>query len=561
MFNPSKYQTAIRDWFQRGIGSAIVQAVPGSGKTTTLIWLLTSLYSFLKAKRVLLTSFGKKTVTTLEAKLRAALGAVPNCWTIKTLNGLGNGSVVAHLVNTLGVPRKAIELHGATNFRGYKVPEKSMCILWDMFPKGSNGKRPNEYFIYGNFVKRLVSLAKNEGIGALVPDETQAWLNLIAYHGLWLPSKQGNEARAVEIAQDVLRTSNLWAQQGKLDFDDQLYLVSLWDLELPKQDFILSDEQQDTNRIQLDMLRRMSTPDTRALLVGDERQSIYGFRGADANAMTKAQDMFKAQPLPLSICYRCSKAVIDKANDIAARWYCIKQGIEYNAADWQGEKAVIQAADNAPEGEVKELETYSADTFKSTDAVLCRNVAPLVKLAYQFIRKQIACHVLGRDIGQNLVQLVKQMDAANVEDLENKLREYQARETGKALDRDRQSEADAINDRCDCVRLFIDNLTEGNRTVEAVTVAISKLFSDTEGTLTLSTVHRAKGLEYPQVFILDNALMPSKYAEQEHQLEQEYNLMFVAYSRAMLNMYFITSDGWTDTPAQDEGEAVTDLEG
>lgn len=542
-FKPSKYQSAIRDWLIGGTGSAQVLAVPGSGKTTTLTWLI----SFLsQAKRVLLTSFGKKTTTTLEEKVCAFLGgSLPRAWQVATLHRIGRAAVVKHL-ESRGVSKRSIVQHGATNFRGFKVPDKTMCILWEKFPKAANGKRPQEYFLYGNFVKRLVGLAKNEGVGRLVPDTSEIWGNLIARHGLWLASNQATESRAIEIAREVLGISNQWSEQGKIDFDDHIFLVSFWDLQLEKQDFILLDEGQDVNRIQLDMIWRMSTSDTRCLFVGDNRQSIYGFRGADANAMEKARAMFNCALLPLSICYRCSKAVVAKANEIAARWECIKTNVPYVASDWQGDKAAIEASPDAQDGKVQTLDEYTPDTFNASDAILCRNTAPLVKLAYQLIKAGKACHVLGREIGQGLIELVKRLDATSIDDLDSKLREYQQRETGKQLDRDNQAEADAISDRCDCVRLFVEGLKESQRTVENLISSITSMFTDTNGSsLTLATIHKAKGLEWDKVYILEEQLMPSKYATQVWQLEQEYNLMFVANTRAKLETYYIMNEGLT----------------
>lgn len=544
MFNPSKYQTAIRNWLVNGAGSAIVKAVAGSGKTTLLLWLL----EFVNVtKVVLLASFGSKTVKTLADKVAAKLGDIPKHWIIRTFNSIGFQPIKKYLASAYGVGWKQVKLHGCKDWRGVQVPEKTDCILWDMFPKDSENKRPKEYFMYRNYVKRLISLAKNDGIGtSLREDVVQSWEALAIRHNLMLQSPQAKEQRAIEIARDVLKTSNVWATQGKLDFDDQLYLVALWDLPLPKIDLGLIDEYQDTNPIQLFMLGKMAKQDTRFLLVGDDAQSIYGFRGADADAMEKGRDMFNCTELPLSVCYRSSKAVVSKTNEARARVECLKTNREFNLAEWQGDKALVFAADNAPEGKTEILDAYDKTTFVVTDSIICRNVAPLVKLAYRLLKAGVACHVLGKDIGERLLALVDRMGAETVDELLEKTNEYQAREVSSLLDKGRELEAQSIIDNCDCVRMFVDGLKESDRTIDALKANVAKLFEDKNGKLTLSTIHKAKGLEFPRVFILDRELIPSKYAEQTWQLLQEYNLLHVAESRAQLETYYISSDDWSD---------------
>jgi superfamily I DNA/RNA helicase len=66
------------------------------------------------------------------------------------------------------------------------------------------------------------------------------------------------------------------------------------------------------------------------------------------------------------------------------------------------------------------------------------------------------------------------------------------------------------------------------------------MFGETSGgVVTLSTIHKAKGLEAERVFILDAWRLPSFYAKLPHQLEQEYNLLYVAITRAQRELYYV----------------------
>jgi len=65
---------------------------------------------------------------------------------------------------------------------------------------------------------------------------------------------------------------------------------------------------------------------------------------------------------------------------------------------------------------------------------------------------------------------------------------------------------------------------------------------DGRGVLTLCTMHKAKGLEWPRVAILQPELIPSPFARREHQLRQEYNLRYVGETRFQQELYFIKAE-------------------
>jgi DNA helicase-2/ATP-dependent DNA helicase PcrA len=171
---------------------------------------------------------------------------------------------------------------------------------------------------------------------------------------------------------------------------------------------------------------------------------------------------------------------------------------------------------------------------------LCRNTAPLIDLAYHCIGKGIGCEILGRDIGKGLQVLIDKMKAASIEELEQRLSQYQLRETAKFRAKDQESRADALNDRVNCIFKVIDHLPEPERTLPGLSGALQSLFGDGEGVrLTLSTVHKAKGREWPRVGILQPELMPSRWAKQDWQKTQETNLMYVAWTRATQELIFL----------------------
>jgi superfamily I DNA/RNA helicase len=379
----------------------------------------------------------------------------------------------------------------------------------------------DEFELYNSFVCTLVGLAKGEGIGALVPDTDEQWWKLVEHHGLYLDSEEADEARGIEIARKLLTYSNACAAKGDLDYNDQLYLVILWKLRLWQNDIVFVDEVQDTNPTRRAMLWLLLRPRGRLFAVGDPCQSIYGFTGATTDAMDIIAREFNAEELPLTVSYRCAQAVVEHA----------QQWVDY-----------IEASSFAPVGRCEQgVELVKAlEVLTATDAVLCRQTAPLVTLAYKLIAKGRAVRVAGKEIGEGLVNLVHSQRAKGIDRLVEKLQAWCDREVAKFRAKGDETRAEGVEDRTECVMVIIANLPETKRTIPALVAQINGLFEDNGSKmLTLSTVHKAKGQEWDTVAILRPDLMPSKGARQQWQLDQEINLMYVAATRAKTTLLYL----------------------
>lgn len=205
---------------------------------------------------------------------------------------------------------------------------------------------------------------------------------------------------------------------------------------------------------------------------------------------------------------------------------------------------MITSHPDAPEGLVSSLSVYTSSAFTPNSAILCRNTAPLVKFAYSLLQRDIPCYIRGKDIGASLAILVKKMHAANLPDLRERLSSWHNREAQRLLGEDRSTEK--IDDQFACLYYFIDSLDESSQSVASLLAKVDLMFSDQSSSskVCLSTVHKAKGLEFPTVFILDFTLMPSKYAKLPWQKKQERNLIYVAITRSMHTLHYISSDCW-----------------
>lgn len=313
--------------------------------------------------------------------------------------------------------------------------------------------------------------------------------------------------------------------KGVISFGEQIYLPLKWDMPLPQYDWVLVDEAQDSNPIRREMAKRMRKASCRMIWVGDDRQAINGWTGADNNALEQIIEQLNCKVFPMTVTFRCSKAVVRRAQRLVPDY---------------------QAAENNPEGEeysISEEEFAKIELISdrgdngTPDAVICRNTAPLVKIAYKLFARGVRCHVEGRDIGKGLIKLLSQFKAKTLPTLITRLGDYKEKEVAKLMNNGQEMAADSLVDKIESLLAIIESLPKG-ATVDSLTVQVDTLFADTDGkgtgSIPLMTAHRSKGLEFTRVFAWGmEKFIPSKYAKQEWQLAQEENLEYVTITRAI----------------------------
>lgn len=479
---PSKYQQGIFDFVKSEVGNAVVRAVAGSGKTTTLV----ESFKLVKGSGIFL-AFNKSIATELAARCPPHVQA-------RTFHSLCYKPVLS------AVGAKVVDTDKIYNLIKQHLSQE-------------------ESRMYGTFVAKLVGLARNAGIGALVGDDSSEFMKLIDHHELQLDFEEANEQDAITLTRDILHRSN---ESKTVDFDDLLYFAVLKGVRLPKFDWVFVDEAQDTNVIQRAILRKIIAEGGRLVAVGDASQAIYGFRGADSDAMDLiARDFAPCADLPLSVTYRCARAIVDVAKNYVPE---------------------IEAAPNAKQGEVRNLNfDWKLTDFSSKDLVVCRNTKPLLDLGFRLLRARIPLRIMGRDIGDGLIALIRKCEkrGGNVEDFVARLEEWRERETEKAIAKGLEAKADAIADKADTLLMLTEELPESNRTTAELIRILQSLFTDVNSRITLATIHKAKGLEAESVWWLAPSLCPSRWAKQPWQQQQEQNLMYVAVTRAKSKLSLI----------------------
>lgn len=307
---------------------------------------------------------------------------------------------------------------------------------------------------------------------------------------------------------------------GVISYGEMLYLPLYFNMPIPTYDWVCVDEAQDSNPARREFAKRMCKPSCRMLWVGDDRQAIYGWAGADNDALDQIIVQFACTVYPMTVTFRCGKTIVKLAQTLVP---------DYKAADINADGTVS----NMNEDE------FSKADMQPTDAIICRNTAPLVRTAYKLIGRGVACHVEGKNIGKQLLPLLYRWSRIkNVAPYSDKLREYRDTETAKLMAKNDEAAAEQLNDRVETIFAIIEYMPKGSLVSEIQAYA-EKLFADSEDGepaqhVTLLTIHRSKGLEYPRVFGLGtNKYLPSPYARQDWQQQQEANLLYVNYTRAI----------------------------
>ena len=500
----SQYQLAVRDEATNGSGSIAVNAVAGSGKSTTIEWLV---LTGALVGSILVCAFNKHIATPMAELLKPA-GNAEVC----TINSHGNRTVKFH------AGRRDWDYLDSGKYRNYvrDAIYAANQTVKDIWPQAS--------------ITRLVDLARST-LACTVNSSGRVSLTRADYHNMVNNFDITIESEIDEFCynttiQILQRGLDNWKQV--IDFGDQNWLPNVLNLRPKTYDWVIVDEAQDLNAMQLEYVVKCAGANGRVLAVGDPRQAMYGFTGAMPDSFDRIVARTKATVLPLSVCYRCPTSHLDLAREI----------VPY-----------IENGPNAKQGTIGPANwTGLHEQWEKDDIVLCRLNAPNLELAYDQISKGVGARIRGGDLGKGLKADIKKISKlagftfnafhmfAN-RFLENEIQAILRRnggdDTDPAIERKR--------DRHSCLMLIYNNNTTCT-SVDCLNRAIDELFDERNATVILSSVHKAKGAQANRIFLLQPELMPLSFATKEWQIQQEWNIKYVALTRAKKALYNIVDD-------------------
>ena len=526
-FTPSKYQKDIFNFIRKDNKNGLISAVAGSGKTTTLIKALEIIP---EDKSVLFMAFNKS--ISEEIKKRIPLGKLID---IKTVHSHGFTILTSNIETVIEKDKYHLIYKNIINFisgkdgesiKQYNFDEEHISYI-ESIKKFMNGKDLYDTNFRNN-VNKLINLSRlhfidfdtfSIGISELkmISIKNSIESNDYECEVSWYMSKLG------------IYVNNI------IDYTDMIFLPNVLKFDVPKYDFVFIDECQDLNTCQRLLMLQSIKPETgRFIAVGDPKQSIYAFAGADSESYEKLRQLPNTKELPLSVTYRCGKEIIEQVKHI---------------------NPLIKPHTKNGKGNV--LDTFSYLDIEDGDMVLCRNTFPIVSLCVSFLCRGKKAFIIGSDIGLSLKNMIKncenKSEPFNMDNVLSRLHHEKQKMIDKIMIKNGVSNKEASEESS--IILFkekieiINALSEDIEDPLIVMKKIDEIFSDNKQQgICLSNIHKSKGLESDRVFILHQELMPSKRAVLPWEIEQENNLIYVAYTRAKKTLGFITDyDAWAST--------------
>lgn len=337
-------------------GPSLVLAGAGSGKTRVLIYRLAYLLSRgVPAENILLVTFTNKASKEMIHRAETVLKS--------SLAGLWAGTF--HHVGNMILRKETQTIGYLANFTIIDK-EDSKDLLEDCIEELGYTKDA-KLFPKKDIISNIYSICVN---------------SLKEVGGVILETYPHIEEYSTPIKKVLALYEQKKKQSNTMDFNDLLkYWLKILEIdELCKKysgnfRYILVDEYQDTNRIQFEIIKKLSSIHKNILVVGDDAQSIYSFRGADINNLLDFPKTFEgAKIYKLEINYRSSPQILALANNI----------ITHNINQFPKALKAVKSAAEKPMA-VKTKDVYAQAKFVAQRALELNNCGiPLKEIAVLF---------------------------------------------------------------------------------------------------------------------------------------------------------------------------------
>lgn len=472
--NWSEFQKNIFRNIAKEDGHLIIEALAGSGKTTSLI---ESFKYVPKGKNIIALAFNKSIQTELQSRS-------PSYVMAKTYHSIGLMAIKQRFNN--------VEIDD------YKINNIIRNI----------DKFDSELI---DSLKDTVAHCKNSLI-----DHPTGIENIINKFNIDLCEMELKEFTSLIIK--ILRIDK--ESISIIDFADMCWFPFVYNLPLPKFKIVFCDEFQDLNKSQFHITKKLCAPDGRIIILGDMYQDLYSWRDSDAQSfLNEIKSISNTKILTLPISYRCPKKVIELAQNWVPNITCPETAID---------------------GEIENISLNQLYKIAKPGCfILSRTNAPLIKICMFFIRNNIKANIRGRDVGKQLNFIIKKSKKKQIPAFLKWLEVWKNEELSKL--QEKGINTDNLLDRYEC----LTNLCDECNSLSEVSDKIDELFNDVSenNVIILSTVHRAKGLERDDVFLLkwtfrawfDNMDILDKPNE-------ECNIVYVAATRCKKRLFIVNKN-------------------
>lgn len=481
MHTPTSEQQAIIAAARDTADNLLIPALAGAAKTSTLVMVAEALPDI----EILCLAFNKKIAVEMQERLPR------NCKAM-TLNSLG------HRTWSEAIGRRLRIESG-----------KTYDIVKGLIEEQTRDDQRGLYDAMAELM-RLVDFGKACGY---IPTGTNERAKRLMDDEDFFPHL---EQRLSPLEEDIIRGATIeslkQAMQGVCDFNDQILMPTIFHGAFPRYPLVLVDEAQDLSALNHATLRKLCK--RRLIAVGDPCQAIYGFRGAHEDSMSKLRETFDMKELPLTISFRCPQAVVEHVRwrAPAMRW-----------PDW------------ARPGGVRTVGRWSAADLEEDATIICRNNAPLFGIAIRLLKNGRTCQLDGKDIILGITKVMRKFGGSDMK--QQAVLDRIAVWLENEKEKNKKRAHNRIEDRAECMAIFA---RQGATLGEAL--AYAQHLMNLHSPLKLMTGHKAKGLEFDQVYFLDAKLVGDE--------DQEPNLRYVICTRAKDTLTYINSGDFMDGTAE-----------
>ena len=551
-FKPSTYQQDILDFFLNNPQSnMLVNALAGSGKSTTACML-----SEHSKTSDLYIAFNASVVEEFKKKIKNPKTKVMTmhslAYSIMLYNVEQESKDSGEKPKGFGSQRSKRTV-SLDNFKPHKILDEEITKRYGRYIEFAK-----RVFLKDNYVNlynlcrlTLTDMSSNKDVSRLINDHV-----LFLYYG-----DEGYSAPDISEITSTLKildtkSKQQFETQGVIDFTDMLWItfnklkydnweVPYWALYTN----IYCDEVQDFSNIQLNFLKFIKRTKGRYVFIGDFHQAIYNFAGANAQAFNQIPKMFApVETFDLPICYRCAKSHLSRVN----REYGIP----------------ILPCDDAPMGFVKTIgKSKISEYAKAGDMVISRKNKWIAEVVLDLARNGTPIFIEDKEMVGAIKRQILSSKCTSVGTLEKFLQKVisnynkklfeivskNAREGGHEEEHlEAVAEANSKIDNTSFLLEILEGYLENHASSDSVSKFsnfIDKLLNTTPSPncVRLCSIHKAKGLEATNVFVLNEAKINYDFRNSKEQNIQEKNLSYIATTRAKEGLYLVKEPSKTTT--------------
>jgi len=369
----------------------------------------------------------------------------------------------------------------ASHSRNLRVDaRKSNTILRDIIDNAPKDYRDT---LWGVYHEVLSGVALAKALGYIPEGLHPNAKRLIGRSAFHRSLEELPDDLTADLIDTVLSRSIKQSYEGLIDYNDQIYMPALFGGAYPQFPLVLVDEYQDLSPVNHALLKKLVRG--RLIGVGDPWQNIYGFRGAKQGGIEEATEAYQCEGLPLSISFRCPEAIVRNVHWHVPHFKWFSEG-----------------------GKVEKPSSLQAGNIDNDSTIICRNNAPLLQMGFRLLAAGRSISIAGSDIGPRLIGIMKKLGPETLgrDGVLASIEEWEADRLEK--------ESKTASDMAACMHIFA---LQGRDLRTAIAYA-EHIFKQT-GSILLTTGHKAKGLEWPNVIHLDPWLVRYEPSPQNKNLD------------------------------------------